>query len=312
MTIVTYNVENLFDDVRSGDEYPEYRGSKWALELYPAKLAAVARAIRACAPRGPDLIALQELESAKALADLRDRHLHGLGYRNAVFVPQSGASTGVGFLSRLPIARVRAHSVGSFEGELLRCILEIEVEHRGRRLFVFNNHWKSKIEGVEATAEARRRSERVLAARIAEILRAEPDADLLALGDFNENLEELEAGAVLRAVLRPQEAGLEGEGVRLYDVWAELPAGQRGSAAYQGRWQTPDHLLLAPGLFDRRGFSYRPGGFQVVRRPFLVSGPQGFPRRFTSGPADSGERGVSDHLPLRLLLRLGGPPSSGR
>jgi endonuclease/exonuclease/phosphatase family metal-dependent hydrolase len=307
LVVISYNVENLFDDTTSGEEYAEYRGPRWAAELYPAKLAALARAIRSSSPRGPDLIALQEVESAKALTDLRDLHLQGLGYRQVVFVPQAGAVTSVGFLSRVEVARVRAHMVGQAAGEPLRYILEVELEHRGRKLIVLNNHWKSKTEGVEATAGARRQAERVLARRLTELLGANPGADLLALGDFNENLEELEARGLLRVVGRPQEAGLGTEGVRLYDPWLELPESGRGSAAYQGRWQTPDHILLAPGLFDARGFSYRPGSFRVVRRPFLVQGPQGFPRRFLTGRSSAAERGVSDHLPLCLELRLSTP-----
>jgi endonuclease/exonuclease/phosphatase family metal-dependent hydrolase len=275
--------------------------------LYPAKLAAVARAIRASSPRGPDLIALQEVESAKALSDLRDRHLSGLGYRHAVFVPQRGAVIGVGFLSRVEITGVRAHTVGDFAGEPLRYILEVELEYRGRKLSVFNNHWKSKTEGVEATAEGRRRAARVLVNRVDQLLSADPGADLLVLGDFNENLEELEKGEALRAVGSPQEAGAGGGGVRLYDPWFELPPSGRGSADYQGRWQTPDHMLLAAGLFDRRGFGYRPGDFRVVRSPFLVQGPQGFPRRFLTGRSGAGDRGTSDHLPLCIQLRLAVP-----
>jgi endonuclease/exonuclease/phosphatase family metal-dependent hydrolase len=267
----------------------------------------LARAIRASASRGPDLVALQEVESAKALADLRDRHLSGLGYRHIVFVPQPGAATGVGFLSRLAVTRVRAHSVGLFEGGPLRYILEVELEHGGQRLWVLNNHWKSKTEGIEATAGARRQSERVLAGRVAELLRSDPGADLLALGDFNENLEELASGTALRAVGSPREAGLSDGRVGLYDVWTELPAVERGSAVFQGSWQTPDHVLLAPGLFDGRGFSYRPGGFQVVRRPFLLQGPRGFPRGFFTGRSSAGDRGTSDHLPLRLELSLSAP-----
>ena len=300
-------MENLFDDVTSGEEYAEYRGPRWAQELYPAKLAALARAIRSCAPGGPDLVALQEVESAKALTDLRDRHLQGLGYRQVVFVPQPGAVTGVGFLSRVEIARVRAHMVGQAAGEPLRYILEVDLEHRGRRLTILNNHWKSKTEGVEATAGGRAQAERVLARRLTELLASDPDADLVALGDFNENLEELGATGLLRAVSRPQEAGASPQDVRLYDPWFELPESGRGSAAYQGRWQTPDHILLAPGLFDARGFSYRPGDFRVVRRAFLLQGPQGFPRRFLTGRSSAAERGVSDHLPLCLELRLATP-----
>jgi hypothetical protein len=66
---------------------------------------------------------------------------------------------------------------------------------------------------------------------------------------------------------------------------------------FRGAWQTPDHLLLAPGLLDRRGFTWSRGGFGVVRRDFLLERRTGFPRRFAEG-------GVSDHLPLLLSLRV--------
>jgi len=220
------------------------------------------------------------VESAEALNDLNGR-LSSFGYRYRVFVPQLGAATGVAFLSRLPILHVRAHAVGSFAGEPLRHIVEIALEQRGRRLVVFNNHWKSKTEGVEETASARRMAAEVLTRRLRELREADSAVDLVALGDFNENIEDFQ----------PWVNSLD-----LYDPWVELPEAGRGSSAFQGRWQTPDHILLAPGLFDRRGFAYRSGGFRVVRNEFLLEGPQGFPRRFRDGS------GTSDHLPLLLTL----------
>ena len=280
--ILSYNVENLFDDRDSGLEYPEFRGKRWSGEQYSAKLAAVARAIRSSCPGGPDLVALQEVESERALADLRDRHLAGLGYRHLVFVPQPGAVTGVAFLSRLPVRRTRALAVGELDGEALRYIVEIEVESRGRRLLVLNNHWKSKTGGVEKTSAGRRAAADILARRVRRALAEDPGADLLALGDFNENLEELEPWT--------REAGL-------YDPWVELTPERRGSAVFRGVWQTPDHALLSPGLQDERGFIYRRGGFRVVRPDYLLEAKTGFPRRFAAG-------GASDHLPLLLRLRL--------
>jgi endonuclease/exonuclease/phosphatase family metal-dependent hydrolase len=221
-------------------------------------------------------VALQEVESRQALADLRDRHLAGLGYRHLVFVPQPGAVTGVAFLSRLPVLRTHVLAVGSFEGEPLRQIVEIEVERRGRRLRVLNNHWKSKTEGVERTAPGREAAAEVLARRVGRVLAEDPAADLVALGDFNQNLEELEPWT--------RKAGLR-------DPWNGLPPERRGSAVFRGDWQTPDHVLLAPGLLDRRGFFWKPGGFKVVQTG------NGFPRRFAAG-------GASDHLPLLLRLRV--------
>jgi endonuclease/exonuclease/phosphatase family metal-dependent hydrolase len=284
--VLSYNVENLFDDRDSGLEYPEFRGPRWGGERYSAKLAAVARAIRSSCPGGPDLVALQEVESERALADLAQR-LQGLGYSYLVFVPQPGAVVGVAFLSRLPVLRAHALAVET-AGEVppgeapLRHIVEIEVEHRGHSLRVLNNHWKAKTEGVRQTEAGRRAAAQVLARRVGRLLAEEPWADLLVLGDFNQNLEELEPWA---------------QGVGLHDPWVEVPAGRRGSAVFRGAWQTPDHVLLAPGLLDRRGFTFSRGAFRVVRPGFLLQERTGFPRRFAAG-------GASDHLPLLLRLRV--------
>ena len=286
MDVLSYNVENLFDDRDGGLEYAEYRGARWGGERYAAKLAAVARAVRSSCPGGPDLVALQEVENERALEDLGDR-LAGLGYRYRVFVPQPGAATGVAFLSRLPVLRTHVLSVGSAQrasaGEApLRHIVEIEVECRGHRLQVLNNHWKARTEGEQKTEPGRRAAAEALARRVGRVLAEDPAADLLALGDFNQNLEELESWS---------------QGVGLYDPWVGVPKRQRGSAVFRGAWQTPDHVLLAPGLLDRQGFTLSRQGLRVVRPGYLLEQGTGFPRRFAAG-------GTSDHLPLLLRLRV--------
>jgi endonuclease/exonuclease/phosphatase family metal-dependent hydrolase len=212
--------------------------------------------------------------------------LSGLGYRHLVFVPQPGSAIGVAFLSRLPVLRTRALAVGELDGQPLRHIVEIEVLGRGRRLLVLNNHWKSRSEGDLQTAPGRRRAEEVLARRVRQLLAEDPGVDLVAVGDFNENLEELASWT--------SQAGF-------YDPWVELPPRERGSAAFRGAWQTPDHALLAPGLLDERGFFYRRGDFRVLRPAFLLDRGSGLPRRFAAG-------GASDHLPLVLRLHLAGAP----
>jgi endonuclease/exonuclease/phosphatase family metal-dependent hydrolase len=298
-------VENLFDDTSSGQEYPEFRGPRWNDELYPRKLAALSRAIRRSCRGGPDVVLLQEVESEQALLDLRDRGLARLGYRQAVFAPDSTPAAGAGagaepitrvaVLSRLPVRRTRLYQTGTFQGAVQRPILEVELEVHGRTLILFNSHWKSKVGGAPATQAGRRLSAEVLARRLRAILGDDPAAEVVVAGDLNLNLEELGSPPLLATAER-RRAGLSKAGVRLYDPWYELPYLERGSAVYQGSWQTPDHFLLAPGLLDERGLTYRAGGFRVVRLPFLVHAGSGFPRRFE---ADSG---TSDHLPLLLEI----------
>lgn len=307
LAIISYNVENLFDDRSEGEEYPQFRGGKWTSRLYAQKLAAVGRVIKASFPRGPDLIALQEVENPRALAALQARHLSGMGYLYAVIVPQAGVATNTAILSRIPILRARAHCVGSFAGVPLRHILEIELEHRGRRLVVFNNHWKARSEGAERTAAARLRAAEVLARRIRELAAADPATDIVALGDFNENVEGFAADSTVALTRLPGQAGSRNGKVLLYDAWFELPSWQWGSCAYRGRWETPDHILLSAGLFDGAGFSYKTGGFRVMREGFLLTGPQGFPKRWRGGESRSADPGYSDHLPLLISLEAGSP-----
>ena len=323
--IASYNVENLFDDRYEGREYPEYSAEQWSRELYYRKLSALARAVKAVSARGPDILCLQEVESELAARDLWDRHLRGLGYRYLVFVPHQQAATTVACLSRIPIVHTRVHEVGSFAGVPLRHILEMQLEYEGSVFYLFNSHWKSKTGGVERTATARRQAAEVLTKRLRGILRSSPEADLLVLGDLNENLDEYDQaeGRYLTATAPdrlaetwnslgeknalfitpdPKCAGVRGGRVVLYDPWYELPPEQRGSTVYQGQWQTPDRILLAPGLFDREGFFYVPGSFQVVRARFLVGPQSGFPLRWRHGGRGASS-GTSDHLPVLVTIR---------
>jgi endonuclease/exonuclease/phosphatase family metal-dependent hydrolase len=332
VVVASYNVENLFDDQYQGLEYPEYSGDSWSGEQYSRKLSALARAVKAASPRGPDILCLQEVESELALRDLRDSHLRSCGYLYLVFVSQEQVAATVACLSRVPIARTRVHEVGTFDGQALRHVLELQIEYEGAVLYVFVNHWKSKTGGVEGTAAARRQAAGVLTARLREILSSDPDADLLVVGDLNENLDEYARakgryrtatvpdpmpesvsaptpdsrnGSVDTDVLfvtpAAQRAGLHDRRVVLYEPWYELPPEQRGSSVYRGRWQTPDRILLSPGLFDGAGFSYSPGSFRVVRAAFLLDSENGFPLRWRHDRRGVGE-GTSDHLPILITI----------
>lgn len=328
--VLSYNVENLFDDRSDGREYPEYRGENWNTESYHRKLSALARAIKASTSGGPDVLCLQEIESRVALSDLRDRYLKNMGYRYLVFVPQEGVATTVACLSRLPILHTRVHAVGSIDGLPLRHILEVQLSYEGSTLYLFNNHWKSKTGGAEVTSPSRRLAAGVLVDRVREILISAPAADLLVLGDLNENLDEWNriGRRYLTATMTDEVPGTEFEsegperqtlfvtpdqsntGLRedrlvLYDPWYEVPPKQRGSSVYQGRWQTPDRLLLSAGLFDGKGFAYRRNSFRVIKEEFLLDPGSGFPLRSRAGArAGAKDAGTSDHLPLRITLEF--------
>ena len=170
--------------------------------------------------------------------------------------------------------------VGPFRGDPVRDVLEVEIEAGGRVLHLLDNHWKSKIEGARETEASRLESARVVSRRLRDILAADPRADVVVAGDFNESIDEhARAGGGYRTALVPlgedipsgslagtiflssdsRSVGLLDGRLALYDPWFELGPAQRGSSMFRGEWQTPDHILLSAGLFDPDGFSLPPG-----------------------------------------------------
>lgn len=322
LTVMSYNVENLFDDVRNGTEYREFDPlhGTWNSEFFKVRVDSIAEVVRKAVPGGPDILLLQEIENEHALQTLAEEGLSGMGYAWRVLVPKKNLAANVAIMSRFPISGVRALAVGPWKDHTpVRDIIEATVVSGGHSLYVFDNHWKAKTGGVKATEASRLQSAAVLARRVREILAQDPSADILVAGDMNESADEyVRTGRKYQTALIPSSEttpqkftgqsiflsgntralGATGDRLVLYDPWFELAPARRGSYSYQGTWLTVDHILLSAGLFDARGFSYRWGSFGPVRLPFLFS-TEGVPKRWTGLGAG---RGYSDHLPLLVTL----------
>ena len=316
---MSYNVENFFDDVHSGTEYPEFDPSrgKWTTDMFLARADAIAEVIRKAVPGGPDIAVLQEVENENALQTLIRRGLTGMGYAG-VFVPKPGVSANVAFLSRLPVARVRSFGVGPWKSTApMRDIVEADIMDQGHTLYVLDNHWKAKTGGARQTERSRVESAGVLARRIEEILAQDPGADIVAAGDMNESADEYQrVGRTYPTALMPDTErqapdplaaiylsgapaglGVSGGRLELFDPWLAMAPDQRGSYFFQGDWLTMDHMLLSPGMLDGTAFTYRAGSFGALHLPFLLT-PEGTPR----SSADPRGHGYSDHLPLLMLI----------
>jgi endonuclease/exonuclease/phosphatase family metal-dependent hydrolase len=331
LSIMTWNVQALFDGAETGDEYDEYLESAgWSAEKYAGRLNMMARAIDAMESGAPDILSLEEVENAGVLEDLAGglgRH----GYRWAFFAGAGGSSLGIGVLSRYPLFNTRAHSL-NFNGETVpRPVLEVWIQGGDEPLALFVCHWKSKLGGEAATESLRRASARILLRRIREIGRENPRIPVVIMGDLNENHDEFSRknGLSLCALLPddPRAADLTGlyglsgkpaEGLQadfliisknkppapryfpsgslcFYSPWGyEL---KNGSYYYQNAWETIDHFLLSGGFFDAAGWEYESA--DVVSQPPFINARE-LPNSYNPKTGS----GLSDHLPLLLRLRL--------
>ena len=315
--IATYNVENLFDLARDGTEYVEFvpgtaRG--WNDETFRLKIDRVARVIRDV---GADVVALQEIETKRALLSLRDR-LRDLDrdYPHLAIADSKATSVKCAVLSRFPIVRKKEIPIA---GDTSRNILKVTLAIDGRPLILFNNHWKSKSnEGFES-----RRMAYALALK-KEIDKLKEGTDYVLAGDFNANYNEYHTFlndpdlndtsgrtginhvlATLAGSRLVDEAILTGQPAeRLhYNLWLEIDEERRWSQVYAKNRNSPDALILPAELYDERGISYVDNSFDRFDPCYLFLGAEPYRWRMDYGAKDKhrGE-GYSDHLPLYALF----------
>ena len=117
LTVMSYNVENFFDDVHNGTEYREFDPSKgkWNTEFFTLRMDTIAEVVRKSVAGGPDILLLQEVENENALRALVDHGLAGMGYAWTAFVPKKGLSANLAIVSRVPIETVHSWAVAPWK-----------------------------------------------------------------------------------------------------------------------------------------------------------------------------------------------------
>jgi len=198
ISIMTWNMQALFDEVDDGIEYDDYLSSAgWSKEKYQGRISLIAKAIGGMTAT-PDIIAIQEVESARVVSDLAAA-LSGHGYTWTHFANSPDMSLGVGIISRYPFKETRSHSININGDASPRPVLEVRVntekahaknEAGDSSLVLFICHWKSKLGGEALTEEARRASARIIIRRMRELAEYEPGLPVLIMGDLNENHDE--------------------------------------------------------------------------------------------------------------------------
>lgn len=135
----------------------------------------------------------------------------------------------------------------SDESEGTRKSLALEIEHGGETYFLINNHLKSKrgddggfgiVQPPLRRTEQQRACQTLLVANLArEILRRNPEANLIVLGDMNEH------------EFRPPMRHFTDAG--LISMIESVPKEERYTYNYLGNSQVLDHVYVSPALEER-------------------------------------------------------------
>ncbi len=309
VVVASYNVENLFDLKADSTEYPGYipgGAAGWDQDMLDAKLSNLARVIH---DLDADILALQEIESRRALRRLNQRLEKP--YPHAVIADQKPTTVKCALLSRYPVRAADEITVPKESG---RNILKARIDIAGHDLIIFVNHWKSKS-GPE--------SERLPYARALSdaIETLDPAADFVVVGDLNADYNEFQTfqknpelndtGGITginhilntvennRLVTERQLNRQTSDGISLYNLWLELVSERRWSTQFFHQKNSPDHIIVSPGLYDAQGISYIDNSFDKFDPGYLFHGAR--IKRWQREDRGRGRhlgQGFSDHLPV--------------
>lgn len=354
-TVVVYNVENLHD-ADGVAVYDDYQPAAYTQAHALTKVKNIASVIaRFSAGQGPDIVLFQEIEidhtpgktapdyaailkrysattidrmlgddfspeigdlpaEALLLKAFADLGLTGYsvvtgGDKGRPVNPQAAVNTVV--FTRFPVKAVHTYPMLN-----ARNLLEVKLEVDGFPLTVFNNHWKSGA-GDAKLEPVRVENAGVLRKRLDEMLKADPNADILIGGDLNSHYNQKRRYRTMKEtaindILGSQgnELAIRGPARDLYNLWFELPQEERGSDTYKAEWGTLMHLIVTRGLYDQRGVQYVDNSFGVAKFPGLNADAAGLPVRWSAeGP---GGRGFSDHFPVYARFQTVGDNQPGK
>ena len=306
--VASYNVENLFDDIKNGSEYESYIPGihNWTSRMAEIKLNHTAEAL---CELDADIVGLQEIENQTVLSRLQKRLKRvGCPYPYASMTHKKSTTIQTALLSRYPISRERELQVNYSRRD--RNILEAVVTVDGHKLIFFVNHWKSKSRNG---AESRRvRYARVLRKRIEHLPKG---SEYIILGDMNSHYDEyrtmsrhLNDTNGITGINHHLRTTVEGEMVlekemisgstqSHYNLWMELPASKRWSHKFYGNKAAIDHIILPWTLFDGKGIDYVNNSFGVFKAPFLFQ-KKGYVNSWEYRSGKHTGKGYSDHLPI--------------
>ncbi|WZO98863.1 endonuclease/exonuclease/phosphatase family protein [Isosphaeraceae bacterium EP7] len=298
--VCTWNVENFFDDVddpNSHDESEDWFASDPG--AFADKVATLADALFELGDgRGPDVIAMVEVESLRSAEALRTELNTRLDpawqYRGVVFrANHTGRRFAPAVITRLPVRDDLTRTFG------IRRTLEAHLGTDDRPLTLLVSHWTSRVTDSVGTKRAAYADS--LYRAFLQHYRTDPSVDLLIAGDFNDTPDDPSLRENLHTTADPAQARAGGISPRLLDLPALLDQERTGTYYYSGRWEFLDHFLASPGLFDDQGWSVVADSIRVADGPATRGARDGRPLRFGK-EENKGRRGPSDHFALTVRL----------
>ena len=313
--IVFYNVENLFDiyndSLKLDDEFTPEGVRHWNNRKFYKKLNNIYRVILSVGEwEPPAIVGLCEVENRFVLNKLvYDTPLSKFGYEIIHEESPDKRGIDVAMLYRPDLFKPVSHKVIGIRfpfdlASRTRDILYVKgVVNNSDTIHFFVNHWPSKYGGLMATEPKRYFVASVLKAQVDSLFSIYDSANIIIMGDFNDNPEDESVSKYLRAkgdtsVVKSDE---------LYNLASGLyKKGKTGTHKYQGHWEVLDQFIVSGYLLlNHKGVHISKDGQNIFNPAFLFEPDEKYsgrkPFRTFTGMKYNG--GFSDHFPVYVDLK---------
>ena len=293
LSIGYWNVENLFDifdDPTKNDEEFSIGGRKNVTqEIYDLKIKQSAEVLT---DLNVDVLGLSEVENAIVLEDLnfayKERNYKIIhfdspderGIDNALLYDPNYFKV----ISSKPIPNTLP------SGDKTRDILYVKGSYADELIHLFVNHWPSNYGGREKSIPKRAATAQLLVREISPILSLDPSAEIILVGDFNEDPDEMNVQSL-------KTIGLSS----LMEPMLGMP--KKGTYVYRGKDLFYDQVIIHESLRDQEGLALVSNSTYILDLPKYrqqEGNYKHFPYRFWAGNNLLG--GYSDHLAIRIEI----------
>lgn len=309
-SVVFYNVENLFDtiddkDVIDEDFLPTGK-LKWNSERYAKKLNHIVEALTLNLTENPMLIGFAEVENGKVVLDVAKTGRFG-STKYQLAHKQSPDARGIDcallydserfkpmVIANLPVTidslpKFKTRDVLYVKGEVLG----------GKTLHLFVNHWPSRRGGELESAPKRKRAAEVAREKIDAILKEDPKANIILMGDFNDHPNDISTEQVLKA--KP----VTEKKADLVNLFYDDHTAGKGTHNFQDKWGVLDQFMVSKTLYTgKKGIKIKGKDAKIVYEEILLyTAKDGSKKPSTTYGGEKYFGGYSDHLPILMTFK---------
>ncbi len=305
-TVAFYNVENLFDikndPITKDEDFTPEGKKKWTNERYEKKLNDIAKVISSITESElPVLVGFAEVENKLVLEDLvKIKSLKAGNYKVVHEDSPDIRGIDVGLIYKTDNFKYLSHKkipIPLNTKYKVRDILYTKgILNDSDTLHIFVNHWKSRSGGVEKTEPQRIKSAQVLRKFIDSILQINKNANIIIMGDLNDE-------PTNKSVFEILKANNSSDPNTLFNSMLQLSKDGFGSHSYKGEWSVLDHMIISNNLVNEKGLDVDENTGHIFSADWITFNYKNgnkSPNRTYGGPNYYG--GYSDHYPVYIIL----------